>query len=140
MMKLAEMLVPRTDSQKKIAQLKQRLDSVVKSEHGPRQLRDYLQTSGDMYYRAMKLAGRCAYAGRDCVIGQVLAIYEPHPGRREDELEAPADKSLPGECCKLSATTVWSCAAPAPTRARSFTGSCKRCSTRTRIRSRLCTC
>lgn len=29
---------------------------------------------GDMYYRAMKLAGRYAYAGRDYVIRQVLAI------------------------------------------------------------------
>lgn len=29
---------------------------------------------GDMYYRAMRLAGRYAYAGRDYVIGQVLAI------------------------------------------------------------------
>ncbi|MEK0312274.1 RtcB family protein [Cohnella sp. 56] len=29
---------------------------------------------GDMYYRAMKLAGRYAYAGRDYVLAQVLAI------------------------------------------------------------------
>ena len=29
---------------------------------------------GDMYFRAMKLAGRYAYAGRDYAIGQVLAI------------------------------------------------------------------
>ncbi|MED2002392.1 RtcB family protein [Brevibacillus laterosporus] len=29
---------------------------------------------GDMYYRAMKLAGRYAYAGRDYVIDQVLSI------------------------------------------------------------------
>lgn len=29
---------------------------------------------GDMYYRAMKLAGRYAYAGRDYVIAQLLAI------------------------------------------------------------------
>jgi len=29
---------------------------------------------GDMYYRAMKLAGRYAYAGRDYVIGQVLKM------------------------------------------------------------------
>ncbi|MFE5318601.1 RtcB family protein [Paenibacillus sp. NPDC056579] len=31
---------------------------------------------GDMYYRAMKLAGRYAYAGRDYVIRQVLSILE----------------------------------------------------------------
>ena len=31
---------------------------------------------GDMYYRAMRLAGRYAYAGRDYVIEQVLAILE----------------------------------------------------------------
>ncbi|TXK76732.1 RtcB family protein [Paenibacillus sp. N3.4] len=37
-------------------------------------LLDIASELGDMYYRAMKLAGRYAYAGRDYVIEQVLAI------------------------------------------------------------------
>lgn len=37
-------------------------------------LLDLSSELGDMYYRAMKLAGRYAYAGRDYVIGEVLSI------------------------------------------------------------------
>lgn len=37
-------------------------------------LLDLSSELGDMYYRAMKLAGRYAYAGRDYVARQVLAI------------------------------------------------------------------
>ena len=33
---------------------------------------------GDLYYRAMKLAGRYAYAGRDEVVRQVLSILGTH--------------------------------------------------------------
>ncbi|WP_106768783.1 RtcB family protein [Paenibacillus faecalis] len=40
----------------------------------PPLLLDLNSELGDMYYRAMKLAGRYAYAGRDYVIRQVLAI------------------------------------------------------------------
>lgn len=40
----------------------------------PPVLLDLSSELGDMYYRAMKLAGRYAYAGRDYVIEQVLAI------------------------------------------------------------------
>jgi tRNA-splicing ligase RtcB (3'-phosphate/5'-hydroxy nucleic acid ligase) len=40
----------------------------------PPVLLDLNSELGDMYYRAMKLAGRYAYAGRDYVIQQVLAI------------------------------------------------------------------
>lgn len=40
----------------------------------PPVLLDLNSELGDMYYRAMKLAGRYAYAGRDYVIEQVLAI------------------------------------------------------------------
>lgn len=40
----------------------------------PPVLLDLNSELGDMYYRAMKLAGRYAYAGRDYVIRQVLAI------------------------------------------------------------------
>lgn len=40
----------------------------------PPVLLDLHSELGDMYYRAMKLAGRYAYAGRNYVIGQVLAI------------------------------------------------------------------
>ncbi|PWV98515.1 tRNA-splicing ligase RtcB [Paenibacillus cellulosilyticus] len=50
----------------------------------PPVLLDLSSELGDMYYRAMKLAGRYAYAGRDYVIRQVLSIlgaeaeYEVH--------------------------------------------------------------
>lgn len=40
----------------------------------PPVLLDLHSELGDMYYRAMKLAGRYAYAGRDYVINQVLSI------------------------------------------------------------------
>ncbi|MDR0266642.1 RtcB family protein [Paenibacillus sp.] len=40
----------------------------------PPVLLDLSSELGDMYYRAMKLAGRYAYAGRDYVIREVLAI------------------------------------------------------------------
>ncbi|NQX48393.1 RtcB family protein [Paenibacillus tritici] len=40
----------------------------------PPVLLDLSSELGDMYYRAMKLAGRYAYAGREYVIRQVLAI------------------------------------------------------------------
>lgn len=40
----------------------------------PPALLDLSSELGDMYYRAMKLAGRYAYAGRDYVIRQVLSI------------------------------------------------------------------
>ncbi|MNZ48199.1 RNA-splicing ligase RtcB [compost metagenome] len=42
----------------------------------PPVLLDLSSELGDMYYRAMKLAGRYAYAGRDYVIGQVLSIMD----------------------------------------------------------------
>ncbi|MFD0715387.1 RtcB family protein [Paenibacillus sp. GCM10027626] len=42
----------------------------------PPVLLDLEQELGDMYYRAMRLAGRYAYAGRDYVIRQVLSILE----------------------------------------------------------------
>ena len=40
----------------------------------PPVLLDLSSENGDLYYRAMKLAGRYAYAGRDYVIDQVLGI------------------------------------------------------------------
>lgn len=40
----------------------------------PPLLLDLDSEAGDMYYRAMKLAGRYAYAGRDYVIREVLAL------------------------------------------------------------------
>ncbi|EHS59063.1 RtcB family protein, partial [Paenibacillus sp. Aloe-11] len=42
----------------------------------PPVLLDMNSELGDMYYRAMRLAGRYAYAGRDYVIDQVLGIME----------------------------------------------------------------
>lgn len=42
----------------------------------PPVLFDLSSELGDMYYRAMQLAGRYAYAGRDYVIGQVLSILQ----------------------------------------------------------------
>ncbi|MCM3269553.1 RtcB family protein [Paenibacillus elgii] len=69
---------------------------------------------GDMYYRAMKLAGRYAYAGRDAVIRQVLAILgadaefevhnhhnyawkETHSGRETVVVRKGATPSAPGQ-------------------------------------------
>lgn len=69
---------------------------------------------GDMYYRAMKLAGRYAYAGRDYVIGQVLSILgaeadfevhnhhnfawqEQHNGRDTIVVRKGATPSAPGQ-------------------------------------------
>ncbi|KZE73711.1 RNA-splicing ligase RtcB [Paenibacillus elgii] len=69
---------------------------------------------GDMYYRAMKLAGRYAYAGRDAVIRQVLAILgadaefevhnhhnyawkETHDGRETVVVRKGATPSAPGQ-------------------------------------------
>ncbi|MFC5452130.1 RtcB family protein [Paenibacillus aestuarii] len=69
---------------------------------------------GDMYYRAMKLAGRYAYAGRDYVIAQVLAILgaeaefavhnhhnfawlEEHEGKQTVVVRKGATPSAPGQ-------------------------------------------
>lgn len=69
---------------------------------------------GDMYYRAMKLAGRYAYAGRDYVLAQVLAIVgaeadfevhnhhnyawrETHGGRDTIVVRKGATPSAPGQ-------------------------------------------
>ncbi|MEF3310617.1 RtcB family protein [Paenibacillus sp. GYB004] len=69
---------------------------------------------GDMYYRAMKLAGRYAYAGRDYVIQQVLSILgaeanlevhnhhnyawkETHGGKEVIVVRKGATPSAPGQ-------------------------------------------
>lgn len=69
---------------------------------------------GDMYYRAMKLAGRYAYAGRDYVIRQVLSLLgaeadfevhnhhnyawkEQHGGRGTIVVRKGATPSAPGQ-------------------------------------------
>ncbi|MCS7460901.1 RtcB family protein [Paenibacillus doosanensis] len=69
---------------------------------------------GDMYYRAMKLAGRYAYAGRDYVISQVLSLLgaeaelevhnhhnyawkERHHGREAIVVRKGATPSAPGQ-------------------------------------------
>ncbi|WP_217594129.1 RtcB family protein [Cohnella sp. GbtcB17] len=69
---------------------------------------------GDLYYRAMKLAGRYAYAGRDYVIRQVLSIVgaeadfqvhnhhnyawrEPHGGKDTIVVRKGATPSAPGQ-------------------------------------------
>jgi tRNA-splicing ligase RtcB (3'-phosphate/5'-hydroxy nucleic acid ligase) len=69
---------------------------------------------GDMYYRAMKLAGRYAYAGRDYVIQQVLSILgteadmevhnhhnyawkETHNGKEVIVVRKGATPSAPGQ-------------------------------------------
>ncbi|WP_152396694.1 RtcB family protein [Paenibacillus guangzhouensis] len=69
---------------------------------------------GDMYYRAMKLAGRYAYAGRDYVIEQVLSLLgaeadfevhnhhnyawqETHQGRNAVVVRKGATPSAPGQ-------------------------------------------
>jgi tRNA-splicing ligase RtcB len=80
----------------------------------PPVLLDLSSELGDMYYRAMKLAGRYAYAGRDYVIRQVLAILgaeaddevhnhhnyawkETHGGREAVVVRKGATPSAPGQ-------------------------------------------
>jgi len=77
-------------------------------------LLDLTSELGDMYYRAMKLAGRYAYAGRDYVIQQVLALLgaeadfevhnhhnyawqETHNGRDAIVVRKGATPSAPGQ-------------------------------------------
>jgi tRNA-splicing ligase RtcB len=80
----------------------------------PPVLLDLDSEQGDMYYRAMKLAGRYAYAGRDYVIRQVLSILgaeadfevhnhhnyawkETHGGREAVVVRKGATPSAPGQ-------------------------------------------
>ncbi|WP_284642002.1 RtcB family protein [Paenibacillus silviterrae] len=80
----------------------------------PPVLLDLSSELGDMYYRAMKLAGRYAYAGRDYVIRQVLAILgtetdlevhnhhnyawkETHNGKEVVVVRKGATPSAPGQ-------------------------------------------
>ncbi|WP_240420471.1 RtcB family protein [Paenibacillus periandrae] len=80
----------------------------------PPVLPDLNSELGDMYYRAMKLAGRYAYAGRDYVIRQVLAMLgteadlevhnhhnyawkETHNGREVVVVRKGATPSAPGQ-------------------------------------------
>ncbi|MBD3920968.1 RtcB family protein [Paenibacillus sp. PR3] len=80
----------------------------------PPVLLDLSSELGDMYYRAMKLAGRYAYAGRDYVIRQVLSILgaeadyevhnhhnyawkEMHNGREVVVVRKGATPSAPGQ-------------------------------------------
>lgn len=80
----------------------------------PPVLLDLNSELGDMYYRAMKLAGRYAYAGRDYVIQQVLAILgaeadlevhnhhnyawkETHDGKEVVVVRKGATPSAPGQ-------------------------------------------
>lgn len=80
----------------------------------PPVLLDLSSELGDMYYRAMKLAGRYAYAGRDYVIRQVLSILgaeadyevhnhhnyawkETHDGREVVVVRKGATPSAPGQ-------------------------------------------
>ncbi|WP_341346593.1 RtcB family protein [Paenibacillus sp. FSL H3-0469] len=80
----------------------------------PPVLLDLNSELGDMYYRAMKLAGRYAYAGRDYVIRQVLAILgteadlevhnhhnyawkETHDGKEVIVVRKGATPSAPGQ-------------------------------------------
>lgn len=75
---------------------------------------DLTSELGDMYFRAMKLAGRYAYAGRDYVIKQVLAMVgaeadfevhnhhnyawrETHNGRDTVVVRKGATPSAPGQ-------------------------------------------
>jgi tRNA-splicing ligase RtcB (3'-phosphate/5'-hydroxy nucleic acid ligase) len=77
-------------------------------------LLDLTSELGDIYYRAMKLAGRYAYAGRDYVIWQVLAILgteadlevhnhhnyawkETHNGKEVVVVRKGATPSAPGQ-------------------------------------------
>lgn len=80
----------------------------------PPVLLDLSSELGDMYYRAMQLAGRYAYAGRDYVIDQVLAILgtqaelevhnhhnyawkEQHEGKEVMVVRKGATPSAPGQ-------------------------------------------
>ncbi|NGM83932.1 RtcB family protein [Paenibacillus sp. 7124] len=80
----------------------------------PPVLLDLSSELGDMYYRAMKLAGRYAYAGRDYVMRQVLAILgteadlevhnhhnyawkETHSGKEVVVVRKGATPSAPGQ-------------------------------------------
>lgn len=80
----------------------------------PPVLLDLSSELGDMYYRAMKLAGRYAYAGRDYVMGQALSIIgaeadaevhnhhnyawkETHNGRETVVVRKGATPSAPGQ-------------------------------------------
>lgn len=80
----------------------------------PPTLLDLNSEVGDMYYRAMKLAGRYAYAGRDYVMGKVLAILgtdadlevhnhhnyawkETHNGQETVVVRKGATPSAPGQ-------------------------------------------
>jgi len=80
----------------------------------PPVLLDLNSELGDMYFRAMKLAGRYAYAGRDYVIDQVLAIVgaqadfevhnhhnyawlETHNGKDTTVVRKGATPSAPGQ-------------------------------------------
>ncbi len=80
----------------------------------PPVLLDMNSELGDMYYRAMRLAGRYAYAGRDYVIEQVLGIMgteadftvhnhhnyawkEQHDGRDTIVVRKGATPSAPGQ-------------------------------------------
>ncbi|MEK3785462.1 RtcB family protein [Paenibacillus sp. FSL K6-1230] len=80
----------------------------------PPALLDLDSELGDMYYRAMRLAGRYAYAGRDYVIQQVLSILgaeadievhnhhnyawkEMHNGREVVVVRKGATPSAPGQ-------------------------------------------
>ncbi|GIP06306.1 hypothetical protein J28TS4_47130 [Paenibacillus lautus] len=80
----------------------------------PPVLLDLNSELGDMYYRAMKLADRYAYAGRDYVIRQVLAILgaeaelemhnhhnyawkETHNGKEVVVVRKGATPSAPGQ-------------------------------------------
>ncbi|QUL55680.1 RtcB family protein [Paenibacillus tritici] len=80
----------------------------------PPVLLDLSSELGDMYYRAMKLAGRYAYAGREYVIRQVLAILgteadlevhnhhnyawkETHNGKEVVVVRKGATPSAPGQ-------------------------------------------
>ncbi len=80
----------------------------------PPVLLDMNSELGDMYYRAMRLAGRYAYAGRDYVIEQVLGIIgteadftvhnhhnyawkEQHDGRDTIVVRKGATPSAPGQ-------------------------------------------
>ncbi|EFM10635.1 protein of unknown function UPF0027 [Paenibacillus curdlanolyticus YK9] len=77
-------------------------------------LLDLSSELGDMYYRAMKLAGRYAYAGRDYVIDEVLSILgaaadmdvhnhhnyawkEKHNGKEAVVVRKGATPSAPGQ-------------------------------------------
>lgn len=80
----------------------------------PPVLLDLSSELGDMYYRAMQLAGRYAYAGRDYVIDQVLALLgtqaelevhnhhnyawkEQHEGKEVMVVRKGATPSAPGQ-------------------------------------------